>query len=158
MAMVMMVLAFNVDDCDSWWSQLQVTCLHIGSMFWSSERELKKLFLIKVGSTFFMIYHCSQVPWGPNFEWDGDLMGTIASTNGDPKNDFLKIVAALTFSAFLSLKWRKWGPWKKWGPFGDPKYEKGPHGNLGPTWEQWFTLLKIYTCLVYTCAPCKIHT
>ena len=37
-------------------------------------------------------------------------MGTIASTNGDPKNDFLKIVAALTFSAFLSLKWRKWGP------------------------------------------------
>ena len=35
--------------------------------------------------------HCSQVPWGPNFEWDGDLMGTFASTNGDQKNDFLKI-------------------------------------------------------------------
>ena len=32
---------------------------------------------------------CSK--WGPNFEWDGDLMQTFASTNGDPKCDFLKI-------------------------------------------------------------------
>ena len=29
--------------------------------------------------------------WGPNFESDGDLMGTFASRNGDPKSIFLKI-------------------------------------------------------------------
>ena len=29
--------------------------------------------------------------WGPNFESDGDLMGTFASRNGDPKSVFLKI-------------------------------------------------------------------
>ena len=29
--------------------------------------------------------------WGPNFESDGDLMGTLASRNGDPKSVFLKI-------------------------------------------------------------------
>ena len=28
--------------------------------------------------------------WGPNFEWDGDLMGTFASTNGDPKSVLFK--------------------------------------------------------------------
>ena len=29
--------------------------------------------------------------WGPNFESEGDLMGTLASRNGDPKSVFLKI-------------------------------------------------------------------
>ena len=32
---------------------------------------------------------CSK--WGPIFECDGDLMATFASTNGDPKCNFLKI-------------------------------------------------------------------
>ena len=29
--------------------------------------------------------------WGPDFESDGDLMGTSASRNGDSKSVFLKI-------------------------------------------------------------------
>ena len=42
--------------------------------------------------------HCSYAmgtqfcwKWGPKFEWDGGLLGTIASTNRDPKRKFLKI-------------------------------------------------------------------
>ena len=41
-------------------------------------------------------------------------------------------MAALTFSAFFSLKWEIMGTLKKRGPFGDPKSEKGPHGDPGP--------------------------
>ena len=33
---------------------------------------------------------CSK--WGPIFEWDGDLMGTFASTNGDPESVFPKLI------------------------------------------------------------------
>ena len=32
-----------------------------------------------------------ETQWGPNFGSDGDLMGTFASRNGDPKSIFLKI-------------------------------------------------------------------
>ena len=46
---------------------------------------------------------CSK--WGPNFEWDGDLMRTFASTNGDPKSDFLKIY--LNELEFLEIQRRK---------------------------------------------------
>ena len=45
-------------------------------------------------------------------------------------------MAALTFDAFLSLKWRKWGLWKKmgtkWGPknsFWSPWRPKSPNGD-----------------------------
>ena len=93
---------------------------------------------------------------GPYFEWDGDLMGAFASTNGDPKSNFLKIylnelipwnteeknygktpsqsVASFGVHVYrLKLVLGNNGDLeKKWGPFGDPKSEKGPHGSPGP--------------------------
>ena len=39
--------------------------------------------------------------WGPNFEWNGDLMGTFASRTGDPK------------SVFWWINWNKLIPWNK---------------------------------------------
>ena len=39
--------------------------------------------------------------WGPDFEWNGDLMETLASRNGDPK------------TVFWWINWNKLIPWNK---------------------------------------------
>ena len=52
--------------------------------------------------------HSSHMRWGPiflkmvpDFEWNGDLMGTFASRTGDPK------------SVFWWINWNKLIPWNK---------------------------------------------
>ena len=95
---------------------------------------------------------CSK--WRPNGYPNLSEMGIFARTNGDPKSDFMKIylnelntwnteeknygktpsqiVAALTFSAFYSLKWRGWGPWKNGVLLGTHDLQKVSYGDLGP--------------------------
>ena len=48
------------------------------------------LFFLKMGTQ-----------WGPDFEWNGDLMETLASRNGDPK------------TVFWWINWNKLIPWNK---------------------------------------------
>ena len=120
--------------------------------------SLKKIFVYKKSSPSVLSFS-AQLGWGISINklvcnqgFNAVVLAIRLPFTGRTlpvKRGWHYIVAALTFDAFLGLKWRKRGLWKKRGPnnsFWSPWGPKSP--KRGPTWEQWKTF----------CCALHLHT